>query len=163
MFHVVLVEPEIPGNTGNILRLCANTGARLHLIRPLGFSLSERALRRAGLDYHELAALSVHDSWIQCRQDLGTQRRFLLTTRGGRNPADCAFSPGDVLVFGAESRGISPAVAADFSDDQRIRLPMVPGSRSMNLANAVAVTVYEAWRQAGYAGAGLTLPFDPAP
>lgn len=153
MFHVVLVEPEIPGNTGNILRLCANTGTRLHLVKPLGFSLSERALRRAGLDYHELASVTLHESWPQCRDSLVGHRRYLLTTKGAATPSACTFTPGDVLVFGAETRGVSEAVAADFSEECLLRLPMVPGSRSMNLANAVAVTVFEAWRQAHYAGA----------
>ncbi len=156
MFHVVLVEPEIPQNTGNIIRLCANTGAHLHLVRPLGFTLSDKALRRAGLDYHDLAEVSIHDDWSSCRSALGVGfDRWVLLTTSGSVHYDCwAFAPGDVLVFGAESRGVSAAVRADFPETQRLRVPMRPGQRSLNLANTVALVLYEAWRQNGFAGGG---------
>lgn len=157
MFEVVLVHPEIPPNTGNVIRLCANAGARLHLVRPLGFELSEYRLRRAGMDYAELAAVLVHADWATCCTALAGLsphgRRFALTTRGTRRPADAGFRAGDILVFGCETRGLPPEILAGFAPDERLRLPMVPGNRSINLSNAVAVTVYEAWRQTGYAGA----------
>lgn len=152
-FHIVLVEPEIPPNAGNIVRLAANTGATLHMVRPLGFNLNERALRRAGLDYHEIADLRVHNQWQDCRADLGAARLFALTTRGTQSYHEIAYRPGDVLVFGSESRGLPAAVLADIADGQRLRLPMRAENRSLNLANAVAVVVYEAWRQIGFAGA----------
>ncbi|MCM8595964.1 tRNA (cytidine(34)-2'-O)-methyltransferase, partial [Accumulibacter sp.] len=157
MFEVVLVHPEIPPNTGNVIRLCANTGARLHLVRPLGFELSEYRLRRAGMDYAELAAVHVHADWATCCTALAglspQGRRFALTTRGTRRPVDAGFRAGDILVFGCETRGLPPEILAGFTPDERLRLPMVSGNRSINLSNAVAVTVYEAWRQTGYAGA----------
>lgn len=160
MFHVVLVAPEIPPNTGNVIRLCANTGAKLHLIEPLGFDLSDAQLRRAGMDYAELANISVHPDWASCRAGLGDARLFALTTRGSRRhasavPGDTAthsFLPGDAFVFGSESRGLPAGVLADIAQDRRLRLPLVPGNRSLNLSNAVAVMVYEAWRQQGFAG-----------
>jgi tRNA (cytidine/uridine-2'-O-)-methyltransferase len=154
MFHIVLVEPEIPPNTGNVIRLAANTGARLHLVRPLGFALDDKQLRRAGLDYHEYASLRVHDSFaalLQAEQP-DRVRMFALTTHGTRPLAEVHFAPGDWLVFGCETRGLSAAQRAWFAPRQRIRLPMRPGNRSLNLSNAVAVVVFEAWRQNGYAG-----------
>lgn len=153
MFEIVLVEPEIPPNTGNVIRLAANTGCRLHLVQPLGFDLSDKQLRRAGLDYHEYAELVVHADWAALKRALGEQRRFAFTTKAARNYAEIAFQPGDVLVFGPETRGLSADLLADFDADARLRLPMLPGQRSLNLSNAVAVTVFEAWRQQGYQGA----------
>ncbi len=153
MFHIVLYEPEIPPNTGNIIRLCANTGTCLHLIRPLGFDLEDRKLRRAGLDYHEWAEVRVHETL----DDFITliQPRSLLTcsTKSRRTYTDYDFKPGDALLFGPESRGLPPAVMNRVPEEQRLRIPMQPGSRSLNLSNAVAVMVYEAWRQAGFPGA----------
>ena len=156
-FHVVLVEPEIPPNTGNVIRLCANTGCTLHLVHPLGFDLSEKQLRRAGMDYAEIATVHQHADWAACRAALaaaGAGAFYTLTTKGTRRPADVDFATGDVLVFGAETRGLPPAVMAEFPPGQRLRLPMVPlpTNRSLNLSNSVAVTVYEAWRRTGYAG-----------
>lgn len=154
MFHVVLVEPEIPPNTGNIIRLCANTGAQLHLIEPLGFPLDDARMRRAGLDYHEYAAMKVHaswDAWLASEQP-DPARMFALTTHGSTPFAGVAFQPGDVFVFGSETRGLAPERRDSFPASQRIRLPMRPGNRSVNLSNTVAVVVYEAWRQHGYAG-----------
>jgi tRNA (cytidine/uridine-2'-O-)-methyltransferase len=155
MFEIVLVEPEIPPNTGNVIRLTANTGCRLHLVKPLGFDLSDKQLRRAGLDYHEYAELIVHDDWTALLRAIAGRRRFAFTTKASRNYAEIAFQPGDVLVFGPETRGLSAAQLAEFDADARLRLPMLPGQRSLNLSNAVAVTVFEAWRQQGYAGADL--------
>lgn len=154
MFNVVLIAPEIPPNTGNVIRLCANTGAQLHLVRPLGFDLSDKQLRRAGLDYHEYAPLKVHDSWsaLLAAASPDAARMFALTTRGSVPLGECLFQPGDWLVFGCETSGL-PAVLRDaFAPAQRIRLPMRPANRSLNLSNAVAVVVYEAWRQNGYVG-----------
>lgn len=155
MFHVILVCPEIPPNTGNAIRLCANTGAQLHLVRPLGFELDDARLRRAGLDYHEWQPVQVHDTLPQALQATGAppQRLYALTTRAPRRLADAAFQPGDVFVFGRETAGLSEEHLALFDQAQRLRLPMLPGQRSLNLSNAVAVTVFEAWRQQGYAGA----------
>jgi len=154
LFHVVLVEPEIPPNTGNVIRLCANTGAQLHLVEPLGFPLDDAKMRRAGLDYHEYANMQVHKDWdaflAATRPD--ESRIFAMTTHGSSPFAGVAFQPGDVFVFGAESRGLDPALRESFPPAQRIRLPMMPGNRSLNLSNTVAVVVYEAWRQNGYAG-----------
>lgn len=152
MFHVVLIQPEIPPNTGNVIRLCANTGCILHLVEPLGFDLSEPQLRRAGMDYAEIAEVRRHAGWSACQSALGPARRFAFTTRGGRRFADADFRPGDAFVFGSETAGLAPAVLDGFPADRRIRLPLVPGNRSLNLSNAVAVTVFEAWRQNGYAG-----------
>lgn len=155
MFHVVLVAPEIPPNTGNAIRLCANAGARLHLVEPLGFDLSEAQLRRAGMDYSELAIVSVHADWAACRAALaaaGATRFFALTTQGARRHTSADFLPNDVLVFGAESRGLPAEVFADIAPENRLRLPLMPGNRSLNLSNAVAIMVYEAWRQNGFAG-----------
>ena len=160
MFHVVLVAPEIPPNTGNVIRLCANTGAKLHLIEPLGFDLSDAQLRRAGLDYAEMACVTVHPDWPACSTMLGDARLFALTTKGTRRyagsvPGDTAthnFLPGDAFVFGSESRGLPDRVLADIDENHRLRLPLIPGNRSLNLSNAVAIMVYEAWRQQGFAG-----------
>jgi tRNA (cytidine/uridine-2'-O-)-methyltransferase len=154
LFHVVLVEPEIPPNTGNIIRLCANTGAQLHLIEPLGFPLDDAKMRRAGLDYHDYATMQVHKNWdayIAAAQP-DPARMFAMTTRGSSPFADAAFQDGDVFVFGPESRGLPVALRESFPPAQRIRLPMREGNRSLNLSNTVAVVVYEAWRQNGYSG-----------
>ncbi|MBC7416271.1 MAG: tRNA (uridine(34)/cytosine(34)/5-carboxymethylaminomethyluridine(34)-2'-O)-methyltransferase TrmL [Herminiimonas sp.] len=154
MFHVVLVEPEIPPNTGNIIRLCANTGAQLHLIEPLGFALDDAKMRRAGLDYHDYASMKVHAGWDAFLQAQAPdpQRMFALTTHGSTPFPTVAFAPGDVFVFGAETRGLSPALRESFAPAQRIRLPMRQGNRSINLSNTVAIVVYEAWRQNNFAG-----------
>lgn len=155
MFHIVLVEPEIPPNTGNVIRLAANTGCTLHLVEPLGFSMEDRLLQRAGLDYHEYATLRRHASWdaLQGAERPDPARMFAFTTRAGRPLADVAWQPGDWLVFGAETRGLPEALREGFAPAQRVRLPMRPGQRSLNLSNAVAVAVFDAWRQQGYAGA----------
>ena len=155
MFRIVLVEPEIPPNTGNIIRLAANTGCALHLIEPLGFSMDDKLMRRAGLDYHEYADVKRHAHWqafIDAEQP-DPARLFALTTRGSRHAHELAFRPGDWFVFGAESRGLAPELRERFPLGQRIRLPMRADQRSLNLSNAVAVTVFEAWRQNGFAGA----------
>lgn len=154
MFHVVLVEPEIPPNTGNIIRLCANTGVHLHLIEPLGFPLDDAKMRRAGLDYHEYASMQVYPNWYAFieSENPDPTRLFALTTHGSQPFADVAFQPGDVFVFGSETKGLAPALRDTFPAAQRIRLPMRPDNRSLNLSNAVAVVVFEAWRQNGFAG-----------
>jgi len=152
MFNIVLHEPEIAPNTGNLIRLAANTGARLHLVRPLGFTLNDRTLARAGLDYHDRAALTVHDDWQTCMKVLGAHRMFAFSTRGSRRYDEVRYAENDVLVFGPETRGLSQAVLHSFARDHVLRLPMREGSRSLNLANTVAVVVYEAWRQNGFAG-----------
>lgn len=156
MFHIVLVEPEIPPNTGNVIRLAANTGCTLHLIEPLGFSMEDRYMRRAGLDYHEYADLRRHADWASflAREQPDAQRLFAMTTRGTRYVHEVGFAPGDWLVFGAETRGLAPALRDSFAPAQQLRLPMRAGQRSLNLSNAVAVTVFEAWRQQHFAGAG---------
>ncbi len=153
MFNVILYQPEIPPNTGNVIRLCANTGARLHLIRPLGFELDDKQLRRAGLDYHEYAALQVHDSLAACLAALAPARVFAFTTKGARPYHEVEFQAGDALLFGPESRGLPEEVLQQFAPEQRLRLPMLPHSRSLNLSNTVAVAVFEAWRQCRFAGA----------
>jgi tRNA (cytidine/uridine-2'-O-)-methyltransferase len=155
LFHVVLVSPEIPPNTGNAIRLAANTGVQLHLVRPLGFALDDTKLRRAGLDYHEWAAVQVHDSLDEAVTSAGARpdRVFAMTTRGSRLLGTVEFQAGDVFVFGSETSGLAPEVRDAFLPEQRLRLPMRPDQRSLNLSNAVAVTVFEAWRQQGYAGA----------
>ena len=158
MFHVVLVEPEIPPNTGNIIRLCANTGAQLHLVEPLGFPLDDAKMRRAGLDYHDYATMRVHPDWESFKQKIALEenfdptRMFALTTHGSTPFASVAFRPGDVFVFGSETRGLAPERREQFPFSQRIRLPMRPDNRSLNLSNTVAVVVYEAWRQNGFLG-----------
>ncbi len=155
MFNIVLVQPEIPPNTGNVIRLCANTGCNLHLIEPLGFSMDDKLLRRAGLDYHEYAELRRHADWSSFLQQMqpDPSRIFALTTRGSRTAHEVAFQPGDWLVFGSETAGLPAELRETFAPAQRLRLPMRPGQRSLNLSNTVAVTVFEAWRQHGYAGA----------
>lgn len=152
MFEIVLVQPEIPPNTGNVIRLSANTGCRLHLVRPLGFDLSDKNLRRAGLDYHEYADLRVHDDWAALAMALADHRLFAFTTKGSRPFSEVAWQAGDALVFGPETRGLPAELLAGFASDRRVRLPMRAGQRSLNLSNAVAVAVFEAWRQNGYAG-----------
>jgi tRNA (cytidine/uridine-2'-O-)-methyltransferase len=164
MVAVVLVHPEIPPNTGNVIRLAANTGAELHLVEPLGFRLDDRGLRRAGLDYHEYARVTAHRDWATCRAALdgpGARRWYAMTTRGVRSLFDCALRPEDVFVFGCETAGLPAAILADFAPATRLRLPMRPEVRSLNLSNAVAVTVFEAWRQAGFAGCASASPAAP--
>ncbi|MCL2020523.1 MAG: tRNA (cytidine(34)-2'-O)-methyltransferase [Betaproteobacteria bacterium] len=152
MFAIVLFEPEIPPNTGNIIRLAANTGCELHLIQPLGFSLEDKQLRRAGLDYREYAETRVHSDWAALRAALSGRRFFALSSKAGRLYDTVAFLPGDVFVFGSETRGLPPDVMAEIPLPQRLTLPMLPGNRSLNLSNAVAATVFEAWRQQGFTG-----------
>ena len=158
MFDIVLVAPEIPPNTGNVIRLAANTGCALHLVEPLGYSLEDRQLKRAGLDYHDLACVRVHRDWPACLAALAGRRLFALTTRGVASAYDTRFAAGDGLVFGAETSGLPEAVLASFPPQQRLRLPMRAGNRSLNLSNAVAVTVFEAWRQLGFPGAEAAPP-----
>lgn len=153
MFHVILFQPEIPPNTGNVIRMCANSGCQLHLIEPLGFELDDKRLRRAGLDYHEYAALHRHPSLASCLESLGQPRLFAFTTKGSRHFHDASFEKGDAFLFGPESRGLPADVLDSLDASQRLRLPMRPGSRSLNLSNTVAVAVYEAWRQQGFEGA----------
>jgi tRNA (cytidine/uridine-2'-O-)-methyltransferase len=153
MFNIVLVEPEIPPNTGNVIRLAANTGCALHLIEPLGFSMDDKHMRRAGLDYHEYAQVRRHEGWgafIAAAQP-DPMRLFALTTRGSRLVHDTVFQAGDWFVFGSETRGLAPELRESFAVEQRLKLPMRAGQRSLNLSNAVAVTVFEAWRQNGFA------------
>lgn len=152
MLHVVLYQPEIPPNTGNVIRLCANSGARLHLIRPLGFDLDHAKLRRAGLDYHEFATLEVHDDLDAFGATIKPARMFALSTRGRTSYADVSFGEDDAVVFGPETRGLPQSLLDTLPEAQRLRLPMRPDNRSLNLSNAVAVVVYEAWRQQGFAG-----------
>lgn len=152
--HVVLFQPEIPPNTGNVIRLCANTGACLHLVRPLGFRLDARSVRRSGLDYHDLADVRVHANFAACLASLGTDPRwFAFTTRGSRRFDAARYSPDDVLVFGPETRGLPQDVLDACPAERRLRIPMRPGARSLNLANAVAIAAYEAWRQLEWSGA----------
>jgi tRNA (cytidine/uridine-2'-O-)-methyltransferase len=153
VFDVILHQPEIPPNTGNVIRLCANTGARLHLVRPLGFELEDRQLRRAGLDYHEYARVQVHDSLDAALAAIAPPRLFALSTRNALRYDAPRFAEGDAFVFGSETRGLPDAVLATIPQGQRLRLPMRPDNRSLNLSNAVAVVVFEAWRQLGFAGA----------
>ena len=150
MFDIVLFEPEIPPNTGNIIRLCANTGAGLHLVKPLGFTLEDKQLKRAGLDYHEFASLKVHEDWQACCDALAGRRMFALTTKGSTRYSDIGFRPGDVFVFGPETRGLPEHIREQFKPENRVRLPMLPHSRSLNLSNSTAVLLYEAWRQNGF-------------
>jgi len=152
MFDIVLYQPEIPPNTGNIIRLAANTGAALHLVEPLGFRLEDRELKRAGLDYHEYAAVIVHKDWSSCRERLKDRRMFAFSTRAQRRYTEPGYRAGDVLLFGPETRGLPAEILESVPDGQRLRLPLRPGNRSLNLSNAVAVAVYEAWRQQGFAG-----------
>lgn len=150
MIAVVLYQPEIPPNTGNVIRLCANTGAELHLVEPLGFDFTDKALRRAGLDYHETARVIRHPNWAACQSLLAGRRIFAITTKGSASPYSTVLEENDVFVFGRETSGLPAEVMAEFTAEQRLRLPMLAGQRSLNLSNAVAVTVYEAWRQCGF-------------
>jgi len=152
MFKVALYQPEIPPNTGNVIRLCANTGCELHLIEPLGFELDDARLRRAGLDYHEFVGVRTHPSLDALLAALGGVRLWAFTTRGERNYAEAPLAPGDLLLFGPETRGLPGAVLEALPQERRLRLPMRPGQRSLNLSNAVAVVVYDAWRRQGFAG-----------
>ncbi len=153
MFDIVLYQPEIPPNTGNVIRLCANTGCRLHLIEPLGFRLADRQLKRAGLDYHEYARLVVHRGWEEFLATIPSSRRFAFSAKAANRYDQVGFQPGDVLVFGPETSGLPQEVTASFQLQRQLRLPMVPTSRSLNLSNAVAAVVYEAWRQNRFKGA----------
>lgn len=152
MFHVVLYQPEIPPNTGNVIRLCANTGCRLHLIEPLGFSLADKQLKRAGLDYHEWVSVRTYPTLTDFQAAIQPRRLFAFSTRGRRLYADVRFEAGDALLFGPETRGLPATVLDSLPAEQVLTLPLTPGNRSLNLSNAVAVTVYEAWRQQGFAG-----------
>jgi tRNA (cytidine/uridine-2'-O-)-methyltransferase len=153
VLHVVLYQPEIPPNTGNVIRLCANSGASLHLVRPLGFDLDHAKLRRAGLDYHEFAAVSVHEDLAAFVATVAPRRVLALSTRGQARYDEVAYADGDAFLFGPETRGLPQDVLDAIDPAQRLRLPMRPGNRSLNLSNAVAVVVYEAWRQLGFDGA----------
>ena len=153
MLHVILHRPEIPPNTGNVIRLCANSGAALHLVRPLGFDMDDARLRRAGLDYHEYAQVAVHDDLDACLAALGAPRLFAFTRHARRAHTEPAYRDGDALLFGCETAGLPPVVLDGIPDARRLRLPMRPHSRSLNLSNAVAIAVYEVWRQSGFAGA----------
>lgn len=156
MFSIVLFQPEIPPNTGNIIRLSANTGCDLHLIEPMGFKWDDKAVMRAGLDYHEFATVRRHPNWAACETEINTgkpeARWFALTTKGEFGHSEPTFLAGDVFVFGQETRGLPPEILAKFSPERRLRLPMQANSRSLNLSNTVAVAIYEAWRQIGFAG-----------
>jgi tRNA (cytidine/uridine-2'-O-)-methyltransferase len=156
MFHVVLFRPEIPPNTGNVIRLCANSGATLHLVRPLGFELTRKAVRRAGLDYEELAEVRVHQGLAACLEALNGARLFSVETGGARPYSEAAFSAGDALLFGPETRGLPARVLALVPRERQLTIPMRAGNRSLNLSNAVALVVYEAWRQNGFAGASVS-------
>ena len=151
MFHIILYQPEIPPNTGNIIRLCANTGCHLHLIKPYGFSLDEKRLRRAGLDYSEWAHMSEHEDWPACRGALPSKKIWAVTTKGQANYTDPVYQDEDAFLFGPETRGLPPEILSEFPEAQKIRIPMQAHSRSLNLSNAAAVIVYEAWRQLGFA------------
>ena len=150
MFDVILYQPEIPPNTGNIIRLCANTGARLHLVKPLGFSLEDKQLLRAGLDYHEFTTLSIYENWAGCAEGFNNRRLFAVSTRNTQRYDRITYAPDDAFLFGPETRGLPKDLLESFEEKRRIRLPMRPESRSLNLSNAVAVIVYEAWRQMGF-------------
>ena len=152
MFDVILYQPEIPPNTGNIVRLCANTGVRLHLVKPLGFSLDDRQMRRAGLDYHEYATVEVHEDWAACAARFRERRVFAVSTKGAQRYDVNHYGADDAFLFGPETRGLPAELLMRFSEERRIRLPMLPDSRSMNLSNAVAVVVYEALRQVDFSG-----------
>ena len=152
MFNIILYTPQIPPNTGNIIRLCANCGATLHLIKPLGFSLDEKSCRRAGLDYHDMARVSQYDSLDECLIALGNPRLFAITKFGERTYSDVPFAAGDALLFGAETTGLPDDIHNSLKADQKLALPMIAGNRSLNLSNAVSIVIYEAWRQSGFAG-----------
>ena len=150
MLDIVLVHPEIPPNAGNVIRLAANTGARLHLVEPLGFSMDDKQLKRAGLDYHEYASVRVHPDWASCLKILNLERTFALTTKAAQSVYEAKFCLNDAFVFGSETAGLPEEIFAAFKPETKLRLPMRPGNRSLNLSNAVAVTVFEAWRQIGF-------------
>jgi tRNA (cytidine/uridine-2'-O-)-methyltransferase len=152
MFHIVLVEPEIPPNTGNAIRLCANTGCTLHLVRPLGFSMDRKSVRRAGLDYRDLANVTVHADLDACFAALADKRLFTIETTGAHLYSDARFEPGDAVLFGSERRGLPPRVLDHVPRERQLVVPMRPNNRSLNLSNTVALVIYEAWRQNGYAG-----------
>lgn len=152
MLHLILYQPEIPPNTGNVIRLCANVGATLHLVHPLGFRMEERQLRRAGLDYHELACIVEHPDLDACIDSIGSGRVFALTTRATRSLYDARFAAGDALLLGPETRGLPQPVLDAMPESARLRIPLRPGNRSLNLSNAAAVALYEAWRQLGFDG-----------
>jgi tRNA (cytidine/uridine-2'-O-)-methyltransferase len=152
VYHIVLFQPEIPPNTGNVIRLAANTGTTLHLVQPLGFDIDDRSLRRAGLDYAEFVTMKVHEHWEACRAALDGSRLFAVTTRARTRHDTIRYQPGDAFVFGPETRGLPADVLDAFPADRQLRLPMIPGNRSLNLSNAVAVMIFEAWRQQGFAG-----------
>lgn len=158
MFNVILYQPEIPPNTGNIMRLCANLGARLHLVEPLGFRLEDRLLRRAGLDYREWVDVRLHAGFSACEETLGGGRLFALSTRGQTCYAQHSFHPGDAFLFGPETRGLPQDLLDAIPPGRRLRIPMQPGNRSLNLSNAVAVVLFEAWRQIGFSGAAMPDP-----
>ena len=153
MLHIALYEPEIPPNTGNIIRLCANTGYSLHLIEPMGFAWDDKRLRRAGLDYHEFADIKRHVDFDAFLSSIGDARIFACTTKGKAYPSEAGFQAGDVLLFGPETHGLPMSIIESLPESQRLRIPMLPQSRSMNLTNAVSVFVYESWRQLGFPGA----------
>lgn len=155
MFHIALYEPEIPSNTGNIIRLCANTGAQLHLIEPLSFSLDDKKLRRAGLDYHEWVSVQIHANFMSLIQKLNPQRLFALTTKGRKRVSDVAYQDNDLFLFGPETRGLPASILADIGSERCLYLPMLAESRSLNLSNAVSIVLYEAWRQLGFTGAAI--------
>jgi len=152
VFHIILFEPEIPPNTGNAIRLCANTGSTLHLVRPLGFTLDDARVRRAGLDYHDLACLHEHENLEACLGSLDGSRVFAVETNAGRRHDQARYRAGDAFLFGSETTGLPQEVLAGWPQEQLIRLPMIPGNRSLNLSNAVAVVVFEAWRQLDFEG-----------
>ena len=152
MVEIALVHPEIPPNAGNVIRLAANTGARLHFIQPLGFTLDDKQLRRAGLDYHEYARVEVHASWMEFLHAMQSRRMFAFTTKASKRFTEVRYASGDILVFGAETSGLPAEALQAFQEENRLRLPMQPGNRSLNLSNAVAVAVFEAWRQLGFLG-----------
>ena len=153
VFHVVLVEPEIPPNAGNVMRMCANTGSQLHLVAPLGFEVDDARMRRAGLDYRDMTTLTVHEDWSALIATVGERRLFAFTAASTQWHTDSDYQPGDVLVFGRESTGLSADVLSQFPAQQQLRIPMVPGSRSLNLSNSAAIAVYDGWRRAGFPGA----------
>ncbi|SFP64301.1 tRNA (cytidine/uridine-2'-O-)-methyltransferase [Nitrosomonas cryotolerans] len=150
MFNIILFQPEIPPNTGNIIRLCANTGIKLHLVRPLGFVLKDKQLLRAGLDYHEFANMRLHENWQDCVRNLHGHRIFAISTKGTQRHDQITYTRGDAFLFGAESCGLPKEILESLPEQHRIRIPMIPTSRSLNLSNAVAVIAYEAWRQTGF-------------
>lgn len=154
MFDVILYQPEIPPNTGNIIRLCANTGMRLHLVKPIGFSMDDKQLVRAGLDYHEFAKVKIHEDWSACANHFIHRRIFAVSTKGGQRYDANQYVTGDAFLFGPETRGLPTVLLISVPEDRRIRLPMLPESRSLNLSNAVAVVVYEAWRQLEFQAGG---------